>query len=317
MKTTPTLGLKLYDPTDAPDLVSGYNASMGTLDAKRLFRYLGTLQNSNIDLNNCHNTGYWNNYEYDFTEANHGPVGSFNRGILVVYDKCNGPSAQGKCLRQEYYPEPYGTGDAYRPMVRTLNSDNDTWTAWKPLVDVPEVPDNVVAYNDNTKRLSVNGTEVAALKMRSIEGLELLNGKPYPPVFSTNSKSIQKVSPALTEFGFTSSTCVVTPIATGREFLGVRFEAVISGPSNINIIANNQLWDFSDVWPSSWPKPSSAYTTQITNVISGYSETNGVDTPNYWMCPIQFRGRILDVWLPKTLSGLKGACIRGEAYFTE
>ena len=140
MKTTPTLGLKLYDGTDAPDLVSGYNASMGTLDAKRLFRYLGTLQNSGIDLNNCHETGYWNNYEYDFTEANHGPVGSFNRGILVVYDKCNGESAQGKCLRQEYYPEPYGTGDAYRPMVRTLNSDDGTWTAWKPLVDVPDAP---------------------------------------------------------------------------------------------------------------------------------------------------------------------------------
>lgn len=32
MKTTPTLGLKLYDGTDAPDLVSGYNASMATLD---------------------------------------------------------------------------------------------------------------------------------------------------------------------------------------------------------------------------------------------------------------------------------------------
>ena len=34
MRTTPTLGLKLYDPTDAPDLVSGYNASMETLDGK-------------------------------------------------------------------------------------------------------------------------------------------------------------------------------------------------------------------------------------------------------------------------------------------
>lgn len=32
MKTTPTLGLKLYDGTDAPDLVSGYNASMEAID---------------------------------------------------------------------------------------------------------------------------------------------------------------------------------------------------------------------------------------------------------------------------------------------
>lgn len=138
MKTTPLLGLKLYDGTDAPDLVSGYNASMEKLDAKRLFRYLGTFQNSDIDLNNCHETGYWNNYDHDFTEDNHGPVGSFNRGILVVYDKCNAVAAQGKCLRQEYYPEPYGTGDAYRPMVRTLNSDTLTWTEWRPLVEVPE-----------------------------------------------------------------------------------------------------------------------------------------------------------------------------------
>lgn len=32
MKTTPKLGLKLYDGTDAPDLVSGYNASMEAID---------------------------------------------------------------------------------------------------------------------------------------------------------------------------------------------------------------------------------------------------------------------------------------------
>lgn len=33
MKTTPTLGLKLYDGADAPDLVAGYNASMEAIDA--------------------------------------------------------------------------------------------------------------------------------------------------------------------------------------------------------------------------------------------------------------------------------------------
>ena len=33
MKTTPTLGLKLYDGTDAPNLVAGYNASMEAIDA--------------------------------------------------------------------------------------------------------------------------------------------------------------------------------------------------------------------------------------------------------------------------------------------
>ena len=40
MKTTPTLGLKLYDGTDAPDLVSGYNASMDTLE-KTMVAYDG------------------------------------------------------------------------------------------------------------------------------------------------------------------------------------------------------------------------------------------------------------------------------------
>lgn len=227
MRTTPTLGLKLYDPTDAPDLVSGYNASMGTLDEKRLFRYLGTLQFSSIDLNNCHETGYWNNYDHDFTEAEHGPVGSFNRGILVVYDKCNGESAQGKCLRQEYYPEPYGTGDAYRPMVRTLNSDTSTWTAWKPLVEGalpangaagqvlvkssasdydcewmnPSALKTMVAYDGNTNCLSANGREVAALKMRSIEGLELLNGVQLAPVTITSEEEMKEFLTGATKYG--------------------------------------------------------------------------------------------------------------------
>ena len=40
MKTTPTLGLKLYDGTDAPDLVAGYNASMATLE-KTMVAYDG------------------------------------------------------------------------------------------------------------------------------------------------------------------------------------------------------------------------------------------------------------------------------------
>lgn len=40
MKTTPTLGLKLYEGTDAPDLVSGYNASMATLE-KTMVAYDG------------------------------------------------------------------------------------------------------------------------------------------------------------------------------------------------------------------------------------------------------------------------------------
>lgn len=200
MKTTPTLGPKLYDGTDAPDLVSGYNASMSALDAKRLFRYLGQLSDLGIDLNNCRETGYWNSYNYVFTAQNHGPVGSFSRGILVVYDKC---AKAGQChgLRQEYYPEPYGTGDAYRPMVRTLNSDNAKWTEWRPLVEVPEVPDNVVAYNGNTNCLLANGTEVAALKMRSIEGLELLNGVQLAPATITSEEEMTEFLVGATKYG--------------------------------------------------------------------------------------------------------------------
>ena len=139
MKTTPTLGLKLYDGTDAPDLVSGYNASMGTLDDARIMHYGGTLRLMEADFNSLRATAYYNNDGYAFTADNHGPVGSHEFGILVVYDRCENPDSL-VCATQQYFPrnDGTGTGDAYRPMTRALA--NGAWSEWAPLVEVPDAP---------------------------------------------------------------------------------------------------------------------------------------------------------------------------------
>ena len=136
MKTTPTLGLKLYDGTDAPDLVSGYNASMEKLDDARIMHRRGTLRLLKADFNDLTSTAYYNNNGYAFTADNHGPVGSHEYGILVVYDYCEHPNAL-ICATQQYFPFKDGTGDAYRPMMRKLADGR--WSAWAPLVDVPDV----------------------------------------------------------------------------------------------------------------------------------------------------------------------------------
>ena len=193
MKTTPTLGLKLYDGTDAPDLVSGYNASMGTLDDARIMRHGGTLRILEADFNSLTATAYYSNDGYTFTADNHGPVGSHEYGILVVYDRCGDPDSR-RCATQQYFPHKDGTGDAYRPMMRSLL--NGKWSAWAPLVDVPDVEgalpangaagqvlvkssasdydcewmnpsalNDMVAYRGDTKSLLVNGTEIAELQL--------------------------------------------------------------------------------------------------------------------------------------------------------
>lgn len=137
MKTTPTLGLKLYDGTDAPDLVSGYNASMEVLEDARIMRFLGVLTQFTPDFNDLKTTGYYNANGYTFTKENHGPVGSHNIGLLVVYDRCLDLGSRA-CATQQYFPRKDGTGDAYRPMVRTLAAGE--WSAWAPLVEVPDAP---------------------------------------------------------------------------------------------------------------------------------------------------------------------------------
>ena len=136
MKTTPKLGLKLYDGTDAPDLVSGYNASMEVLEDARIMHYGGALRVLEADFNSLTATAYYSNDGYAFTADNHGPVGSHEFGILVVYDRCGDPDSR-RCATQQYFPHKDGTGDAYRPMMRSLH--NGKWSAWAPLVDVPNV----------------------------------------------------------------------------------------------------------------------------------------------------------------------------------
>ena len=134
MKTTPTLGLKLYDGTDAPDLVSGYNASMTAIDGSGVLASQGTVQDS-TDWDTIIDAGYYTCNNTKFSSENHSPVGSYNYGVLVVYNRC--PTLEDiKCVTQIYYPH---AGDAANraPVSRAYYSN--AWSAWAPLVDVPDV----------------------------------------------------------------------------------------------------------------------------------------------------------------------------------
>ena len=133
MKTSPTLGLKLYEETDAPDLVSGYNASMETLDGSGVLAFQGTVQDS-TDWDTITDAGYYNCNNTEFSSANHSPVGLSRYGVLVVYNRCDAPEVS-KCATQIYYPH---GGDANRyPVSRAYYSN--AWSAWAPLVYVPDV----------------------------------------------------------------------------------------------------------------------------------------------------------------------------------
>ena len=133
MKTTPTLGLKLYDGTDAPDLVSGYNASMSAIDGSGVLASQGIVQDS-TDWDTIVDAGYYTCSNTKFSSANHSPVDSYNYGVLVVYKRCDLPT----CVTQIYYPH---AGDAANrtPVSRAYYSEN-AWSAWAPLVWVPDAP---------------------------------------------------------------------------------------------------------------------------------------------------------------------------------
>ena len=133
MKTTPTLGLKLYDGTDAPDLVSGYNASMSAIDGSGVLASQGIVQDS-TDWDTIVDAGYYTCNNTKFSSANHSPVDSYNYGVLVVYKRCDLPT----CVTQIYYPH---AGDAANrtPVSRAYYSEN-AWSAWAPLVWVPDAP---------------------------------------------------------------------------------------------------------------------------------------------------------------------------------
>lgn len=151
MKTTPTLGLKLYDGTDAPDLVSGYNASMSAIDGSGVLVSQGTVQDS-TDWDTIVDAGYYQCANTKFSSANHSPVDSYNYGILVVYKRCD----LSMCVTQTYYPHA-GNIASRSPVSRAYYSN--TWSAWAPVVKVPEVPDNVLTMPSNGSVLK-NGSAV-------------------------------------------------------------------------------------------------------------------------------------------------------------
>ena len=135
MKTTPTLGLKLYDGTDAPDLVSGYNASMSAIDGSGVLALQGMVQDS-TDWDTIIDAGYYICSNTKFSSANHSPVGSYEYGILVVYKRCDTPDAS-KCVTQFYYPHAALIAST-APVSRAHYAN--AWSAWAPLVNVPDAP---------------------------------------------------------------------------------------------------------------------------------------------------------------------------------
>ena len=149
MKTTPTLGLKLYDGTDAPDLVSGYNASMSAIDGSGVLASQGRVQDS-TDWDTIVDAGYYECFGTQFSSANHSPVGSYNFGVLVVYKRCDAST----CVTQIYYP--HASDAANRAPVSRAYYSN-AWSAWAPLVYVPEVPDNVLTMPSNGSVLKNGG----------------------------------------------------------------------------------------------------------------------------------------------------------------
>ena len=126
MKTTPTLGLKLYDGTDAPDLVSGYNASMDTLDGSRILCFKRSFDGTE-DLNDLKNTGYYNDAS-SVIPANAAP-GLTRPGCYIVLDTCRG-TATGQCTTQIAVGTPRRGKD--NVLVRTYHATTG-WTEWLPV----------------------------------------------------------------------------------------------------------------------------------------------------------------------------------------
>ena len=126
MKTTPTLGLKLYDGTDAPDLVSGYNASMATLDGSRILCFKRSFDGTE-DLNDLRDTGYYNDAS-SVIPANAAP-GLTRPVCYIVLGTCRA-TATGQCTTQIAV----GTAIAGKDnvLVRTYHA-NTGWTEWLPV----------------------------------------------------------------------------------------------------------------------------------------------------------------------------------------
>lgn len=126
MKTTPTLGLKLYDGTDAPDLVSGYNASMATLDGSRILCFKRPLAGTD-DLNDIKDTGYYNDAS-NVIPANAAP--GLTRPVrYIVLDACTA-TGTGECTAQIAVGTPIMGKD--NMLVRAYHA-NTGWTEWLPV----------------------------------------------------------------------------------------------------------------------------------------------------------------------------------------
>ena len=126
MKTTPTLGLKLYDGTDAPDLVSGYNASMATLDGSRILCFKRPLAGTD-DLNDIKDTGYYNDAS-SVIPANAAP-GLVRPVRYIVLDACTA-TGTGECATQIAVGTPVAGKD--NVLVRNYHA-NTGWTEWLPV----------------------------------------------------------------------------------------------------------------------------------------------------------------------------------------
>lgn len=126
MKTTPTLGLKLYDGTDAPDLVSGYNASMATLDESRILCFKRPLAGTD-DLNDIKDTGYYSDAS-NVIPANAAP--GLTRPVrYIVLDTCTA-TGTGQCATQIAVGTPVAGKD--NMLVRSYHVSSG-WTEWLPV----------------------------------------------------------------------------------------------------------------------------------------------------------------------------------------
>lgn len=126
MKTTPTLGLKLYDGTDAPDLVSGYNASMEKLDGSRILCFKRPLVETD-DLNDLKDTGYYNDAA-NAIPANAAP--GLTRPVrYITLDACTSPGT-GQCTTQIAVGTPVVGKD--NMLIRNYHA-NTGWTEWLPV----------------------------------------------------------------------------------------------------------------------------------------------------------------------------------------
>lgn len=240
MKTTPTLGLKLYDGTDAPDLVSGYNASMKKLDGSRILCFKRSFDGTE-DLNDLKDTGYYNDAA-SVIPANAAP-GLTRPVCYIVLDTCRG-TATGQCTTQIAVGTPRRGKD--NVLVRTYHATTG-WTEWLPVsaeqgalpandaagqvlvkssasdYDCEWVPpsalNTMVAYDGDTKRLSVNGTEVAALNVGMLN-----NGAPV-----TQSTGVIAVSPSNTG-GSDYSKFVGSALKAGKDYLGIlETQGIVNG----------------------------------------------------------------------------------------